>query len=202
VFSQPSVHSSFNISYTGINSRLGGEYFFSNHFSAGIGVKLLSFRPVTDNQGHVFRDRLKPNNFKEKMGFYTTFNYYPFKKHNYLNPFIGYDFNFTKSSKQVHFYNFKGYLENQETGELIEIFQLVETHLTNPMISLENTLQIGLDITIFKGLKLTQKVGGGAQHVYKVPIEYGPLDGFANFIWTYQIGLLYDFGDVIKNKKK
>lgn len=180
--SQPSVHSSFNINYSGFNYRIGGEYFFANHFSAGLGIKYLSWRPVTDNQGHVFRNRLRPNNFKEKIGFYTTFNYYPFKKHKYLNPFIGYDFIFTKSSLIVHFYSFKGYLVNPVTGEEIEVFELVEDYLTEPLISIENTINIGFDATIYKGLKLTQKVGGGVQHVYKVPMEYGPIEGFASFV--------------------
>lgn len=199
---QISIHSSFNMNYTGYNYRLGGEYFFLKHFSTGLGVKYLSWHPVTDNQGTIFKNRLRPNNFKESLGLYATFNYYPFKKNKHINPFLGYDFNFTKSSLIVHFYSFKGYLINPTTGEQIEVFELVEDYLTEPMIAIDNTLQIGFDAIIYKGLKLTQKVGGGLQNVYQVPVQFGPINGSFNFIWSYQVGLTYEFNEFVKKVEK
>lgn len=199
---QISLQATFGKSVTGLSYRVGANYsVVKNHLEIGGGIKIIQWRRITDDQNEVFTNRFRPDNFAEHLGGYFSLKYHPLK-HSVcrINPYIFYDLSVSHATLVNHSYFYKGTVYDSAKGKNIDLLELVEDKF-KPVTAVEHHLGIGFDFTIYKGLQLTQQIGGGLAHFHNVEWRTGVFarDDAWQFAWMFQIGLKYNFD--LKNKK-
>lgn len=189
----------FQYTHPGFSWSIDGEYEVKR-FGIGAALKIIQFRHPQIENNQVFRNKLVPLYTGEYFGFGLNTKFYILKNRNFIiQPFINYNFIFTRSSLWLYGVSPEGIVVDPITGEEKQIYTFLDIRTHPPMIMLENFINIGADVRIYKGLYFTQKAGLGIALMYNIPaiLPQGK-KGEWEFAWMYQVGLKYKFK--LKNK--
>ena len=190
LYGQTSVETGFVKSGTGFSLRGGVGHLFPNRLEVGGGLKVIYWKGIIDNRHWEYRNRFRPETTGEMLGAYGYLNYYLLKGDRVVQPFVGTDFSFSRSSR---------YVKRNKIVETPSPFdgstkpRIEEVHYVyDPIPLLESHLSAGLNVRLFDQLYLDQKVGFGVMHMLED--EYGSsLTYYWEFAWMWNIGLNYSF---------
>lgn len=204
---QSQVHfaTTYGKSDIGWNFRIGLEYFPLKNLSIGVGTRIISLLDIDKFDSNVYKDKFYPLSNKEHFGLYLSLNYYILKNNDYfLQPFLSYDFSYSRA--HLRWYKYFQLADNN--GAPINRYERKEIFF-NPLNAFEHHLAFGLDIKLYKGLILTEKIGFGVAHFSGFDFNQSHIllatssDDKYEFSWLFfNIGLKYDFSNLIKKKKE
>lgn len=198
---QLSILSSYGKSNIGWNFRLGLEYFPVKNLSLSIGTRIIHKTGQNNFSFQAYKDKFYPVNTSEYFGIFTKMNYYFLKNKTYfLQPSIGYDFSFSRAHIKWN----RFFQESDINGNPINSYVKKEI-LFDPLNAFEHHIFFGLDIKLIEQLKLTQNIGVGIVNYtgYDYTQPNSIVGESYEFSWFFfNIGLKYDFSNLIHKKKK
>lgn len=197
---QISILSSYGKSNIGWNFRIGVEYFPLKNLSFSLGTRVMHKTGQNNFSFQAYRDKFYPVNTSEYFGLFSKINYYFLKNNTYfLQPSFGYDFSFSRAHIKWN----RFFQESDINGNPINSYIKKEI-LFEPLNAFEHHIFLSLDIKIIEQLKISQSIGVGIAHYsgYDYTQTNSIVGDSYEFSWLFfNIGLKYDFSNLIKKKK-
>lgn len=183
----------FYRSHTGLNYRVGADYYWGK-FAVGGGVKYLKWRSINNNDS-LYADKLKPANQKERFGFYLNFQYLLWQPNPKVKLSTYYDFSFTHATivNEAFRYFSQGWMYIGTDSVSIDLYyKYRQTY--KPATGLEHYVGLCLEATVFKRFVLSQRVGLGITHYIGFDPAMTLNNATLEFGGAYGIALKYRFG--------